>query len=70
VAHFHTIMVGGTVSAFVAGIHYWWPKVTGRRYHEFLAQFATLFSDFQRLLGSIVNCLDRAARSLALEDLY
>ncbi len=30
VAHFHTIMVGGTVSAFMAGIHYWWPKVTGR----------------------------------------
>ena len=26
VAHFHTIMVGGTVSAFMAGIHYWWPK--------------------------------------------
>ena len=30
VAHFHTIMVGGTVSAFMAGIHYWWPKVTGK----------------------------------------
>jgi cytochrome c oxidase subunit I len=48
VAHFHTIMVGGAVSAFMAGIHYWWPKVTGRRYHEFFAQLAaiTMFLGF------------------------
>ncbi len=48
VAHFHTIMVGGTVSAFMAGIHYWWPKVTGRLYNEFWAQFAaiTMFLGF------------------------
>jgi cytochrome c oxidase subunit 1 len=48
VAHFHTIMVGGSVSAFMAGIHYWWPKVTGRLYHEFWAQFAaiTMFLGF------------------------
>ena len=42
VAHFHTIMVGGTVSAFMAGIHYWWPKVTGKLYNEFWAQFAAI----------------------------
>ncbi len=30
VAHFHYIMVGGTVSAFFAGMHYWWPKITGQ----------------------------------------
>jgi len=48
VAHFHTIMVGGSVSAFMAGIHYWWPKVTGRMYNEFWAQFAaiTMFFGF------------------------
>ena len=48
VAHFHTIMVGGTVSAFMAGIHYWWPKMTGRLYNEFWAQFAaiTMFLGF------------------------
>jgi cytochrome c oxidase subunit 1 len=48
VAHFHTIMVGGTVSAYMAGIHYWWPKVTGRLYNEFWAQFAaiTMFLGF------------------------
>jgi cytochrome c oxidase subunit 1 len=32
VAHFHYIMVGGTVSAFFGGLHYWWPKFTGRLY--------------------------------------
>jgi cytochrome c oxidase subunit 1 len=48
VAHFHTIMVGGTVSAYMAGIHFWWPKVTGRLYNEFWAQFAaiTMFLGF------------------------
>lgn len=48
VAHFHFIMVGASVSAFMAGIHFWWPKVTGRLYHEFWAQFAaiTMFLGF------------------------
>ena len=48
VAHFHNIMVGATVSAFMSGIHYWWPKVTGKLYHEFWAQFAaiTMFLGF------------------------
>jgi cytochrome c oxidase subunit 1 len=34
VAHFHYIMVGATVVAFLGGIHYWWPKMTGRMYSE------------------------------------
>src|SRR3954453_13300176 len=34
VAHFHYIMVGGTVMAFLGGMHYWWPKMTGRMYPE------------------------------------
>ncbi len=34
VAHFHYIMVGGMVSAFFAGLHYWWPKITGRMYSD------------------------------------
>jgi cytochrome c oxidase subunit 1 len=34
VAHFHYVMVGATVSAFLGGVHYWWPKMTGRMYPE------------------------------------
>ena len=34
VAHFHFIMVGGTLTGFLAAIHYWFPKITGRGYSE------------------------------------
>jgi cytochrome c oxidase subunit I len=34
VAHFHFIMVGGTLTAFLAALHYWFPKMFGRRYSE------------------------------------
>jgi cytochrome c oxidase subunit 1 len=40
VAHFHYIMVGGTIMAYLGGIHYWWPKMTGRLYPEFPAKIA------------------------------
>src|SRR5438094_5585186 len=30
IAHFHYILVGGMVMAFMGGLHYWWPKITGR----------------------------------------
>jgi cytochrome c oxidase subunit 1 len=42
VAHFHYIMVGGMVSAFFGGLHFWWPKITGRLYHELWAQIAAV----------------------------
>jgi cytochrome c oxidase subunit 1 len=42
VAHFHYIMVGGTVMAYVGGIHYWWPKMTGRMYPESWARFSAI----------------------------
>lgn len=42
VAHFHYIMVGGMVTAFMGGLHYWWPKMTGRMYPEKLGQLAAL----------------------------
>jgi len=42
IAHFHYIMVGGTVSAFFAGLHFWWPKVTGRLYPEGWAKLAAI----------------------------
>ncbi|MGI4876953.1 MAG: cytochrome c oxidase subunit I [Janthinobacterium lividum] len=48
VAHFHYIMVGGTVSAFFGALHYWWPKITGRMYPERWARVAaaTIFLGF------------------------
>jgi cytochrome c oxidase subunit 1 len=42
VAHFHYIMVGGTVMAYLGGIHYWWPKMTGRMYPESWARFSAI----------------------------
>jgi cytochrome c oxidase subunit 1 len=42
VAHFHFIMVGGTVSAYFAGLHFWWSKITGRRYPEIWARYAAI----------------------------
>jgi cytochrome c oxidase subunit 1 len=38
VAHFHYIMVGGAIMAFLGGLHFWWPKMTGRMYNEALAK--------------------------------
>ena len=42
VAHFHYIMVGGAVMGFLGGLHYWWPKITGRMYPEGWARFSVL----------------------------
>ena len=48
VAHFHYVMVGGMVMAFLGGIHFWWPKMFGRMYPEFWGRFAaiTIFVGF------------------------
>ncbi len=42
VAHFHYVMMGSTLVAFLGGIHYWWPKITGRMYPERLGQLCAL----------------------------
>jgi cytochrome c oxidase subunit 1 len=42
VAHFHYVMVGGTVMALFAGLYYWWPKFFGRMYNETTAKVACL----------------------------
>ncbi len=39
VAHFHYVMMGGTVMAFLGGIHHWWPKMFGKMYNERWALF-------------------------------
>jgi cytochrome c oxidase subunit I len=46
VAHFHYIMVGAMVSAFFGGLHYWWPKITGRMYPEMWGRAAALLIFF------------------------
>jgi cytochrome c oxidase subunit 1 len=60
VAHFHYVMMGGTIIAFMAGIHHWWSKMFGREYNErvgmiaativFLAFNLTFFTQF--ILGT------------------
>ena len=42
VAHFHYVMVGGMVLAYMAGLHFWWPKITGRMYPEGWAKLSAL----------------------------
>jgi cytochrome c oxidase subunit I len=42
IAHFHYIMVGGTVTAYLGAVHFWWPKMTGRMYPEFWGRLAAL----------------------------
>jgi len=38
VSHFHYVMVGGMVMAYLSGLHFWWPKMTGRLYNEAMAK--------------------------------
>ena len=42
VAHFHYIMVGGAVMGYLGGMHFWWPKISGRMYPESLGRLAAL----------------------------
>jgi cytochrome c oxidase subunit 1 len=61
VAHFHYVMMGGTIIAFVGGIHHWWPKIFGKMYNENLGRlgFALVFIGFnltfipQFLMGAL-----------------
>ncbi len=48
IAHFHYIMVGGAVMGYLGGLHFWWPKISGRMYCEWLAKLsaATIFLGF------------------------
>ena len=42
VAHFHYIMVGGALMGFLGAVHFWWPKMFGRMYSEFLGKVAAV----------------------------
>ncbi len=43
IAHFHYVMVGGTLMALMGGIYYWFPKIFGRMYNEFWARITFVF---------------------------
>jgi cytochrome c oxidase subunit 1 len=43
VAHFHYVMMGGTLMAFMGGLYYWWPKITGRMFNDGLGKIAAVF---------------------------
>ena len=42
VGHFHYVMMGGSVMALLGGLHYWWPKITGKMYSELPAKIAAI----------------------------
>ena len=68
IAHFHYIMVGGAVMAYLGGIHFWWPKMTGRIYPEGLgaARRGDYFSRLQPDVFSAVRArLSRHAAALS-----
>lgn len=48
IAHFHYVMVGGAMMAYLGALHFWWPKMTGRMYNESWGKTAaiTLFVGF------------------------
>ena len=70
VAHFHFVMVGGMLMAFLAGIHFWWPKMTGRMYPEKLSQLAAR-GHFHRVQLHLLSAVHsgRAGHAAALRFL-
>jgi cytochrome c oxidase subunit 1 len=42
IAHFHYVMVGGAIMGYMAGLHFWWPKITGRMYNELWSKVAAV----------------------------
>lgn len=43
VAHFHYVMVGGTLMALMGGFYYWLPKMFGKMYNESMARLSFVF---------------------------
>ena len=81
IAHFHYIMVGGTVMAYMGGVHFWWPKITGKMYPEWWGRFGallvfvgfnlTFFPQFiARLSGhaAAISCLCRRVPGLQRDE--
>jgi len=53
VAHFHYVMVGGAIMGYMGGLHYWWPKMTGKMYPDYWARLAAfiIFVGFNLTFG-------------------
>jgi len=64
VAHFHYVMVGGAITGLIAGLYYWWPKMTGRMYSEKLGKlhFLLYFIGFNVLYFPMHFMLDMPRR--------
>ena len=62
IAHFHYIMVGGTIMGYLGGLHYWWPKISGRLYNEWLAKLARRHH-LRRLQPHVLSAVHRSATS-------
>jgi len=75
VAHFHYVMMGGTIIAFLAGLHYWWPKIWGRMYNEKLAKIAcgmvfvgfNVTNKYLRVASFLSSCILRIANAMVTE---
>jgi cytochrome c oxidase subunit 1 len=77
IAHFHYVMVGGTLMGFVGGMHYWYPKVTGRMYNEKAAMWAFILviigfnlTFFPQFIAGIQGMPRRYWQELPEFDLY
>ncbi|WP_336036613.1 cbb3-type cytochrome c oxidase subunit I [Halobacterium yunchengense] len=68
VAHFHYVMVGGA-TALIGGLYYWYPKITGRMYDEFLGKvhFAVYFVGFNLLYFPMFVAWETPRRDFAYE---
>jgi cytochrome c oxidase subunit 1 len=60
VAHFHFVMVGGMLMAYLSGVHFWWPKMTGRMYPESMSQLSAVTT----FIGFILTFLPPVHRRL------
>jgi cytochrome c oxidase subunit 1 len=53
VAHFHYVMVGGTIVGYLGALHFWWPKMFGRMYAEFPAKISAIPNLFSKFFSNI-----------------
>ena len=62
VAHFHYIMVGGTIMGYLGGLHYWWPKISGKHVPGVLVARVGV-GHLHRLQPDVLPAVHRSATS-------